>query len=114
MQVVAWRLLGALDAGWASELQDQLYMEEPVRAWAEQGATDSDEDEPTLDCNGNVLRDGDSVSLIKDLDVKGTSFVAKRGTVVRKIRLTGDPHNIEGRVNKVALVLKTEFLKKVT
>ena len=111
VQVVAFRLLGGLGEAWASELRDQMYLEEPVRAWAEQGAAGED-DEPTLDSNGNVLVDGDSVTLIKDLDVKGTSFVAKRGTLVRNIRLTGDPRNIEGRVNKVALVLKTEFLKK--
>jgi len=91
----------------------QLTCKAQTRHWAEQGATEPEPDQPTVDCNGHVLQDGDSVALVKDLDVKGTSFVAKRGTVVRKIRLTDDPRNIEGRVNKVALVLKTEFLKKV-
>ena len=66
----------------------------------------------TFDSNGTELFDGDSVTLIKDLDVKGTSFVAKRGTMVKGIRLTGDPENIDGRVNKISIVLKTCFLKK--
>lgn len=66
------------------------------------------------DSNGTILSDGDSVQLIKDLKVKGTSVNLKRGTVVKNIRLTGKPGEVEGRVEKVkGLVLKTEFLKKV-
>jgi protein PhnA len=92
-----------------------LYLDEEVLAGAQAGdKSEGDGDSaPTLDSNGNQLNDGDSVTLIKDLDVKGTSFVAKRGTMVRNIRLIpGDPANIEGRVNKIALVLKTCFLKR--
>ena len=66
----------------------------------------------TVDSNGAPLADGDSVTLIKDLDVKGTSFVAKRGTLVKGVRLTDNPEHVEGRVNKVSIVLKTCFLKK--
>ncbi len=66
------------------------------------------------DSNGTALTDGDSVQLIKDLKVKGTSVNLKRGTVVKNIRLTGNAGEVEGRVEKVkGLVLKTEFLKKV-
>ncbi len=66
------------------------------------------------DSNGTPLTDGDSVQLIKDLKVKGTSVNLKRGTVVKNIRLTGNAGEVEGRVEKVkGLVLKTEFLKKV-
>jgi protein PhnA len=66
------------------------------------------------DSNGNTLNEGDSVQLIKDLKVKGTSVTLKRGTIVKNIRLTGNEGEIEGRVEKVkGLVLKTEFLKKV-
>ncbi len=70
--------------------------------------------EETRDSNGAVLSDGDSVTLIKDLKVKGSGGVTlKRGTMVRKIRLTGDPAEIEANVDKVkGLVLKTEFVKK--
>ena len=66
------------------------------------------------DSNGNKLADGDSVQVIKDLKVKGTSVTLKRGTVVKNIRLTDDPGLIECNAEKVkGLVLKTEFLKKV-
>jgi protein PhnA len=64
------------------------------------------------DCNGNILSDGDSVTLIKDLKVKGTSTTLKRGTMVKNIKLTDDPAEIDCRVNKVAMVLRTEFVKK--
>ncbi len=65
------------------------------------------------DSNGAVLKEGDTVTLIKDLKVKGTSVTLKRGTVVKNIRLTDDPDEIEGKVEKVkGLVLRTEFVKK--
>lgn len=65
------------------------------------------------DSNGALLADGDSVTLIKDLKVKGTSLTLKRGTMVKNIRLTGDEGEIECRVEKIRdLVLKTEFVKK--
>ncbi|MAZ82489.1 alkylphosphonate utilization protein [Pseudohoeflea suaedae] len=67
----------------------------------------------TRDSNGAILNDGDNVTVIKDLKVKGTSTTIKRGTLVKGIRLTGDPDLIECRVEKVkGLVLRTEFLKK--
>ena len=71
-------------------------------------------DDVTRDSNGNILADGDSVTLIKDLKVKGSGGVTlKRGTLVKKIRLTGDPDEIEANVDKVrGLVLRTEFVKK--
>jgi protein PhnA len=65
------------------------------------------------DSNGNRLADGDSVTVIKDLKVKGTSATIKRGTMIRNIRLTDDPDLIECNAEKVkGLVLRTEFLKK--
>ena len=64
------------------------------------------------DSNGTLLNDGDSVTVIKDLKVKGTSVTVKRGTLIKNIRLAGEGE-IECRVEKVKdLVLKTEFLKK--
>ncbi len=77
---------------------------------------DEDEDEILIvkDAHGNVLANGDSVTLIKDLKVKGSSIVIKQGTKVQKIRLTDDPELIECNTDKVkGLVLKTEFIKKV-
>ncbi|OIN57674.1 zinc ribbon domain-containing protein YjdM [Arsenicibacter rosenii] len=64
------------------------------------------------DSNGNLLKDGDSVTLIKDLKVRGSSSVLKRGTLVKNIRLTDDEAEIEGRVDRTMMVLRTEFLKK--
>ena len=116
VQVVSYRLLQQLASeSWAADLLGQAYLEESVLAWAQEGGgADAGGDAvPTLDSNGAPLADGDSVTLIKDLDVKGTNFVAKRGTLVKNIRLIpDDPDNVEGRVNKIALVLKTKFLKK--
>ncbi len=67
----------------------------------------------TRDCNGALLADGDSVTLIKDLKVKGAGATLKRGTMVKNIRLTGDPEEIECRTDKIkGLVLKTCFVKK--
>lgn len=113
VQVLAWRLLARLSAeGWASDLIDQLYLDDDVMSWAEAGLAD-DRGEQVLDANGAVLEAGDSVSIIKDLDVKGTSFVAKRGTTVKNIRITNDPSHVEGKVNGTSIMLKTCFLKKL-
>lgn len=75
------------------------------------------EDEEAIivrDAHGAILSDGDSVSVIKDLKVKGSSIVLKQGTKVHKIRLTGDEELIECNTNKSkGLVLRTEFLKKI-
>jgi len=114
VQVMAWRQLKQLSTeSWAQDLLDMLYLEEEVLAWAEAGvpAKDSDDD-VTLDSNGAVLQAGDTVTLIKDLAVKGAGFTAKRGTAVRGISLTSDPSQIEGRVNGTRIVLLTQYLKK--
>lgn len=66
----------------------------------------------TRDSNGNTLADGDSVTLIKDLKVKGMSVTLKRGTMVKKIRLTDDPAEVDCKINGSDIVLRTEFLKK--
>lgn len=65
------------------------------------------------DSNGTVLNEGDSVQLIKDLKVKGSSLALKRGKVFKNIRLTSKSEEIECREGKTTLVLKTCFLKKV-
>jgi protein PhnA len=64
------------------------------------------------DSNGAVLKDGDSVTVIKDLKARGSSSVIKRGTMVKNIRLTDDADEVEGKVEKSMMVLRTEFLKK--
>jgi len=116
IQVLAWRILTQLEAeSWASDLKEQLFLEADVLAWAEAGLSDAASDEPAvLDSNGVRLEAGDTVTIIKDLDVKGASFVAKRGTTVKNIRITSDPTHVEGRVNGTSIMLKTCFLKKIT
>ncbi len=66
----------------------------------------------TKDSNGNVLEDGDSVHVTKDLKVKGMSKTLKRGNVIKNIRLTNSTQEVECRVGKSQIVLKTQFLKK--
>jgi protein PhnA len=67
----------------------------------------------TKDSNGNILNNGDSVTVIKDLKVKGSSMVIKRGKVVKNIKLTDDSDEVDCRVDGSSIVLRTEFLKKV-
>lgn len=64
------------------------------------------------DSNGNTLVDGDSVQVIKDLKVKGSSITLKRGKVLKGVRLTDNPEEVEVREGRSQLVLKTCFLKK--
>lgn len=64
------------------------------------------------DSNGNLLNDGDTVTLIKDLKLKGSSTVLKRGTTVKNIKLTDDPAEIDCRITGSSIVLRTEFIKK--
>jgi protein PhnA len=110
IQVLAWRLLTRLDEGWAKDLLGQLYLPDDVLEWASEGVKEAGP--PVLDANGTELHEGDAVTLIKDLNVKGAGFTAKRGTLVKNIRLGDDPGLIEGRVNGVVIYLKTEFLKR--
>ena len=115
VQVTAYRMLKRLapTEGWAQDLLDMLYLEPEVQAWAEAATEEEGETgEPTRDSNGTVLQEGDTVTIIKDLDVKGAGFTAKRGTVVKNIHLTDNPEQIEGRVNGVKIVLLSKFLKK--
>jgi protein PhnA len=116
VQVMAWRMLTRLRGeGWPQELLDMLYLDDETLAWAKAtGEAVNDEDVVRhLDCNGVVLEAGDTVTITKDLNVKGTSMTAKRGTSVRGISLLPDnPEQIEGRVNGQQIVILTRFVKK--
>lgn len=116
VQVMAWRMLTRLRAeGWPQDLLDMLYLDDETLAWAASaGDGESEEDAVRhVDSNGAVLAAGDTVTLIKDLDVKGAGFTAKRGTAVRNISLVVDnPEHIEGRVNGQQIVILTRFVKK--
>jgi protein PhnA len=109
VQVLAFRTLQKIDAPWADDLLGQMYLDDDTRAWAENVAADSQH----KDANGVTLNTGDTVTLIKDLTVKGAGFTAKRGTAVRRISLVADnPAHIEGRVEGQRIVILTEFVKK--
>ena len=73
-----------------------------------------DEEKVYKDANGNILTDGDSVTVIKDLKVKGSSLVVKKGTKVKSIRLIDGDHDIDCKIDGIgAMQLKTEFVKKL-
>ena len=113
VQVMAYRLLHKLSAeSWAQDALDMIYLEDAVKTWAEQGIAAAEREGPTRDSNGAELQDGDNVTLIKDLKVKGANFTAKQGTMVRGISLTDNPEHIEGKVNGTRIVLVASYLKK--
>ena len=114
VQVTAYRLLQRLSAEpWARDTLDIAYLEPDVLAWAEKSATADLPEIEHRDSNGVLLEAGDTVTLIKDLPVKGGGFTAKRGTAVRGITLVPDNESqIEGRVNGQHIVILTEFTKK--
>lgn len=116
VQVMVWRMLTRLSSeSWPLDLLDTLYLDESTKTWA-QATGEGGGDKATvkhLDSNGTVLGAGDTVTLIKDLPVKGAGFTAKRGTVVRGISLVPDnPEHIEGRVSGQQIVILTKFVKK--
>jgi len=110
VQVMAFRLLTQLGA---QDQLDMMYLEDDVREWAEAGMEDANV-EPTRDANGTILVEGDSVSIIKDLVVKGAGFTAKQGTTVKNIQMAkDDPTHIQGRVNGTKIFIISAFLKKL-
>lgn len=116
VQIVAWRMLNRLKSeGWPQDLLDMLYFDEEMQSWAEATGEGVDPDDVVnhVDSNGAVLQAGDTVVLIKDLNVKGGGFTAKRGTAVRNISLVHDnPEHIEGKVSGQQIVILTQFVKK--
>ncbi|MES9941565.1 MAG: zinc ribbon domain-containing protein YjdM [Candidatus Thiodiazotropha sp. 6PLUC2] len=93
---------------------DMYICPECAHEWATTGDEDDVETEDVIkDANGTVLNDGDSVVVIKDLKVKGSSSVVKVGTKVKNIRLTGGDHNIDCKISGIGgMQLKSEFVKK--
>ncbi len=92
-----------------------LYLDDATLEWAKADGEGAGGDDTVrhLDSNGALLEAGDSVTLTKDLNVKGAGFTAKRGTAVRGISLVVDnPEQIEGRVNGQQIVILTKFVKK--
>jgi protein PhnA len=82
--------------------------------WSNQEIADTGQNEPVVkDAHGNVLNDGDSITVIKDLKVKGSSSIVKVGTKVKNIRLVEGDHDIDCKIDGIgAMQLKSEFVKK--
>ncbi len=116
VQVTAWRMLNRFrNESWATENLDMLYLSDENLAWAK--ATGDHENDAAVDlhkdCNGHVLQNGDSVVLIKSLDVKGSTLNAKMGTVVKNIRIVEDnTEQIEGKIEGQQIVILTRYVRK--
>jgi protein PhnA len=116
VQVLAWRMLNRIqNETWPQDLLEMLYLDEETLAWAKAAGDGEDQEDAIIhkDSNGVKLETGDAVVLIKDLNVKGGGFTAKRGTAVRNIRLVHDnPEHIEGKVEGQTIVILTQYVKK--
>lgn len=116
VQVVSWRMLNRFrNESWAAEALDMMYLDDETLEWAKASGDHTGDGTVELhkDSNGNILKNGDTVTLTKDLDVKGSSLVAKIGTAVRNIRLVRDnPEQIEGKIDGQSIVILTKFVKK--
>ncbi|MFC4268455.1 PhnA domain-containing protein [Polaribacter marinivivus] len=117
VKVLAWRMLHRLKKeGWPQDLLDMMYLEDDELAFAKETGDHLEDSEKVIhrDCNGAILQSGDSVVLIKDLKVKGSSMVAKQGTAVRKISLDHENSKyIEGKVGATQIVIITDYVKKM-
>ena len=117
VQVVAWRMLTRLRAeGWPQDLLDMMYLDDENLEWAKATGEGEDAADKIIhrDVNGVILQAGDSVVLIKDLKVKGSSLIAKQGTAVRRISLDRENEKyIEGKVGPTQIVIITDYVKKI-
>ena len=105
VKVLSYRLLKKLGR---SDLLDMMYLEDDEKSWADY------EEEVLKDSNGNILKNGDSVTVIKDLEVKGAGKTVKRGTTVKNIRMCDVAGHVSCKVDGIgSIYLKAEFLKKI-
>lgn len=117
VQITAWRMLNRLkNEGWPQDLIDMMYFEDADLRFAEATGDHLNDDEKIIhrDTNGAILEAGDTITLTKDLDVKGGgNFTAKRGTAVKNISLVHDnAEQVEGRISGTQIVILTRFVKK--
>jgi len=116
VQVVSWRMLNRFrEEGWAADALDMMYLGDELSDYAK-ATGDHTADAGVQfhkDSNGNILQQGDTITLIKDLDVKGSTLNAKVGTAVRNIRLVHDNNEqIEGKIDGQLIVILTKYVKK--
>jgi protein PhnA len=111
VQALSYRLLqNHKEEDWANDLINSIELDEDVVQWAMSAFEVADVHK---DAFGNVLETGDTVVLTQALNVKGTSFTAAKGTIVKKIRLVADnTEHIEGKINEQTIVILTKFVKK--
>lgn len=116
VKVISWRMLHKLKRlDWVPDLLDIAYLDDEEMEWAKASGdhVNQDEIEKHVDCFGAVLNSGDSIVLTKSLDVKGATFTAKVGTIVRNIRLVQDNiEQIEGKVNGTSIIILTKYVRK--
>lgn len=114
VQVLSYKILKKLSSEeWARDAMEAAYLDESLVEWA--NAEDALEAERVIhkDSYGVVLESGDTVILTENLNVKGTNYIAPKGTIVRKIRLVHDnAEQIEGKVNGDTIVILTKFVRK--
>ena len=116
VKITAWRILQRLrNETWAVDALDMLYLDDEQLSWAR--STGDHENDSTVefhvDSNGQRLSDGDTIVLVKTLDVKGTSFSARAGTVVKNIRLVADNiEQVEGKIENQQIVILTKYTRK--
>jgi protein PhnA len=117
VKVVAWRMLSRLKGeGWPKDLLEMIYLEDETLKFAKATGEGLAEADKIIhrDVNGVILENGDSVVLIKDLKIKGSSQVAKQGTAVRRISLDRENAEfIEGKVGPTMTVIVTKYVKKL-
>ena len=117
VQIMSWRMLNRLlSTGWSQDLLDMMYLDDDSLEWAKALGDGVDNTTKVVhrDVNGVILKAGDSVVLIKDLKVKGSSMIAKQGTAVRRISLDYENETyIEGKVDGKHIVIVTQFVKKI-
>jgi protein PhnA len=111
VQALCYRILKKYsEQNWAADILNSVDLEDRVKELAMQG---TEKKEIHKDAFGNILQNGDNVVLTQALDVKGTSFTASKGTVVKKIKLVQDnPEQIEGKINEQLIVILAKFVKK--
>ena len=116
VQVVSWRMLNRLRVeSWASDAIDMMYLDEDNMNWAKASGDHlvSEGDEKHRDSLGALLQTGDSVTLIKSLDVKGSHVNARIGTLVKNIKIvTDNTEQIEGKIEGQQIVILTKFVRK--
>ncbi|WP_411893341.1 PhnA domain-containing protein [Winogradskyella sp. A2] len=115
VKIMAWRMLQRIEEDWPQDLLGMMYLEDELLELAKASGDGEDDENKIIhrDVNGVVLHTGDSVVLIKDLKVKGSSMVAKQGTAVRNIRLDHENESyIEGKVDGQHIVIITQYVKK--